>query len=142
MQVNNVHLRPFSPTYIESVIALLQLVSRFEPEPSEALEYAKRFECMDNCYSFVAIHEGRVIGFGSIFMLNRVRGGCSAVIEDLVVAQDMQGHGVGRALLEKLLEQARGKGCFKVSLEAADSALSFYEACGFSRAGQSMKINL
>ena len=97
---------------------------------------------MVNFYLLVALHEGIVIGFGSIFMLNRVRGGCSAVIEDRVVAQDMQGHGVGRALLEKLLEQARGKGCFKVSLEAADKALPFYEACGFSRAGQAMKINL
>jgi glucosamine-phosphate N-acetyltransferase len=77
-----------------------------------------------------------------MFVLKRVRGGCSGLIEDVVVAADVRGQGVGRQIVDALVSVARERGCFKVSLEAAGAAQSFYKASGFTVAGQAMKILL
>ena len=83
-----------------------------------------------------------MLGFGSVFFLKRVRGGRSAIIEDVVVDANVRGHGIGRLLIGRLVDVARLRGCFKVSLEAAVLAESFYESAVFRSAGKVMKISL
>lgn len=132
-------VRPFAPDDIEPVVDLLQDVSAYRPSPGAIGELALRFAELDNCYACVAVHGDRVIAFGSMFVLQRVRGGRSGIIEDIVVAAGERGSGVGRHILEDLVREARARGCFKVSLEAADKAQPFYRAAGFDAAGQAMK---
>lgn len=135
-------IRRFSPSDIYDVIELLQDVSDFRPDPSVIPEIAEDFHCQTNCHAYVATSDQRLVGFGSIFILNRVRGGRSAVIEDMVVSADVRGHGIGRKIIDALLHEARSVGCFKVSLETSSAAKSFYTAIGFASAGQTMSILL
>ena len=56
-------------------------------------------------------------------------------LEDLYVAEDARGSGVGGALVELTLERARERDCMRVELdtnENNDAALRLYERHGFS----------
>jgi GNAT superfamily N-acetyltransferase len=57
------------------------------------------------------------------------------LLEDLFVREDARGQGVGRALVEAVVELARERGCRRVELdvnEANAPALAVYESLGFS----------
>lgn len=137
-----VTVRAFVPGDIDVVIDLLQDVSAYRPPADTVLLLAKAFAVQPCCYACVAVQDGRPIGFGSVFFLNRLRGGVSAIIEDVVVAESFRGYGIGRIILNALLEAARLRGGFKVTLEASPSAEKFYCAAGFIEAGRIMKFLL
>ncbi len=55
-------------------------------------------------------------------------------LEDLFVAEEARGTGLGRALAEAALQRARERGCARVELdvnEANPAALALYESLGF-----------
>ncbi len=135
-------IRAFAPEDVDAVIDLLQDVSAFRPSADEVPGLALAFSSLSNCYACVATRGDRLLGFGSVFLLTRLRGGRSAIIEDVVVASDMRGHNVGRQIIDALLDFAKLQGCFKVSLEAAEPAEQFYRRVGFEPAGKVMKISL
>lgn len=59
-------------------------------------------------------------------------------VQGLVIDQRFAGHGVGRALLERSLEEARARGVslLRVDCYAGDDGrlVGYYESCGFTRA--------
>jgi YbgC/YbaW family acyl-CoA thioester hydrolase len=54
----------------------------------------------------------------------------------MAVLAAMRGHGIGRKLLDTLLDAARAQGVSQVGLSAQTSALEFYLRAGFSRHGE------
>jgi GNAT superfamily N-acetyltransferase len=132
----------FSQKDIYEVIELLQDVSSYRPNVDIIPSLANIFDNQENSYSCVVIKNGKLIGFGSIFFVRRLRGGLTAIIEDVVVAASDRRKGVGQAIIYSLLDVARERNCFKVSLEANQSAEPFYLAAGFVKAGRVMKFML
>jgi ribosomal protein S18 acetylase RimI-like enzyme len=60
-------------------------------------------------------------------------------VQTIAVAPRSQGRGLGRALLDALLAEARRRGCTQVFLEVLDTneaAISLYEKSGFERQGR------
>jgi GNAT superfamily N-acetyltransferase len=63
------------------------------------------------------------------------RAGGDCLLEDLFVAAEARGAGLGRALMESILARARARGCRRVELdvnERNETALGLYGAFGFS----------
>lgn len=94
---------------------------------------------------WVAESEGRVVGtFSLLRMVNLAHlGAPSAVVEDVVVDESCRGMGVGRAMMGRAMEIARGKGCYKLTLSSnarRTDAHRFYENLGFRRHGISFFI--
>jgi len=57
-----------------------------------------------------------------------------ALLEDLFVAEAARGSGVGRAIIERVVELARERGCRRVELDVNDNndaALALYRSLGF-----------
>ncbi|MGH2614253.1 MAG: GNAT family N-acetyltransferase, partial [Thermomicrobiales bacterium] len=57
-----------------------------------------------------------------------------AYVDILVVAQEAEGRGVGRALMDHVEQWARAKNCREVVLDVFagnDGAIAFYERCGY-----------
>ena len=55
-------------------------------------------------------------------------------LEDIYVAPEARGSGVGRALVEAAFERARERGCLRIELdvnEANPAAVALYESLGF-----------
>ena len=120
---------------------MLQDVSKFIPENANLDQLAADFiKKNKTSYACVAVCNERVIGFGSVFILNRIRGGCSAVIEDVVVDERFRRKGVGQLIINMLLDYAREQNCFKVTLVAAEHNLLFYKSLGFKNDFPSMKL--
>lgn len=58
-----------------------------------------------------------------------------AYLEELYVAPEQRGRGIGRALLEETIEAARAAGAARIELgtsETDTAAIALYESCGFT----------
>lgn len=89
---------------------------------------------------FVADSDGRVVGLAHLQVtpaLERERP--AAKIGALIVDEAHRGHGVGRALVQAVVDEARLRGCGLVYLTTADrrdDAHAFYELVGFEQTGR------
>jgi len=135
-------IRDFCIDDMESSVKILQRVSLHLPDNSRMQDIAKQFLKNDRCYACVATYNGLIIGVGSIFLIERIRGGSAAVIEDIAVHEKWSKKGVGRLIVEKLLDYARSNKCFKVNLVTNDGNVIFYEKIGFKKDMISMKLML
>ena len=62
-------------------------------------------------------------------------GGTGAYLQELYVAPPLRGQGIGRALLEATMEEARARGADHIDLNTAESdsaARGLYESSGFT----------
>jgi len=73
----------------------------------------------------VALRDGRIIGFAT------TAGDDQLELEALFVDPPSMRTGVGRALIEDLVENAKARGITRVNVTANHHALAFYEALGF-----------
>ena len=94
---------------------------------------------------FVATEGSVVLGsYALLVMHNLAHGGTpSAVVEDVVVASDHQGRGIGRQLMSHAKDQARAAACYKLALSSNRqrcAAHAFYESLGFDQHGLSFVI--
>jgi len=90
-------------------------------------------------------HEGAVVGSYALLIMHNLahRGTPSAIAEDVVVAPDRQGQGIGRRMMAHAMEQARQAGCYKLALSSnrkRQAAHAFYESLGFAQHGLSFVI--
>jgi glucosamine-phosphate N-acetyltransferase len=92
---------------------------------------------------FVMIDGNRVIGTGTLIidqkLLNSKR---AARIEEVVIAEDRRGEGLGKELIGFLVEQAQLRLCYKVILNCSDENVGFYEKCGLYHNSNCMRIDL
>lgn len=83
----------------------------------------------------VADLDGTLVGTADCIMLpNLTRGGRAILgIENVVVTQAHRRTGVGRRLMDAVVQLAESTGCYKVQLLAAEEeeVHTFYRACGF-----------
>ena len=116
--------------FLESLDAL-RTASDLAPE--RALEVFRRLERNPDCVVAVAEVDGRVVGAATLLVEHKFinQAGRAGHIEDVAVAVEQQGRGIGRALIRYLLERAREAGCYKTILDCADDVVPFYEGLGF-----------
>ncbi|MFN4079561.1 MAG: GNAT family N-acetyltransferase [Saprospiraceae bacterium] len=119
-----------------AVFRLVQALADYEKAPHEVLtspdEYladyeAGRFECL------VAEHAAEVIGMALFFNAYSTWKGKMLYLDDLVVAQEYRGKGVGQALYDAFITLASERGCRLAKwqvLEWNTPAVRFYERNG------------
>jgi GNAT superfamily N-acetyltransferase len=88
----------------------------------------------------VAEAEERVVGLASLHeSISIERDRTAAKVSSIVVDQASRGHGVGRALMEELEQEARLRGCALIFLTTAErraDAHAFYQALGYEHTGR------
>lgn len=87
----------------------------------------------------VAREAGQVVGMVNLlFTVSTALGARVALLEDMVVAPQSRGAGVGSQLLAHAIEHARAQGCKRITLltdRANASAQRFYARQGFELSG-------
>lgn len=78
-------------------------------------------------YSVSAYLDNTLVGFGRIIS----DGNLHAFIVDLIVLPEYQGKGIGKAILKKLVGEARKKGINDIQLFCAKGKRDFYIRNGF-----------
>ena len=113
-------------------IAIAQILSLYSAnEWSSAEKPQCLHQALLNSHSLVSAWDGdRLVGIG-----NAISDGCLVVYyPHLLVHPEYTGQGIGRQILEML--KRRYEGFHMHMLVAEAEAVSFYERCGFTRAGQ------
>jgi GNAT superfamily N-acetyltransferase len=95
----------------------------------------------------VAEIDGQIAGTMQLTLLPGLsrHGMLRAQIEAVRVAAGQRGQGLGRAMIEWAIEQARGHGCGLVQLTSdkrRPDAIRFYEAMGFTASHEGLKLPL
>jgi GNAT superfamily N-acetyltransferase len=93
----------------------------------------------------VAERQGVVVGVCQLMVLRHLQhhGGRCAEIESVHVHPGHRGQGIGHALMEEAVDQARALGCYRVQLAsnaARPDAHRFYQSLGFEASHQGFKL--
>lgn len=112
-----------------------------------AKEIYKKIGLYPNYKIFVASIDEKVIGTFALLIMDNLahNGSPSGIIEDVVVAVNMQNKGIGKAMMQFAMEKCREQGCYKAILSSNQNRLrahQFYESLGFVRHGYSFSITL
>lgn len=81
-------------------------------------------------FGFVAINNETIIGFASIHVIEKLNRR-SCLIEDVVVDKNERGKGIGKLLIEHLINFSKSKSCDKIILNSKESNIPFYNKLGF-----------
>lgn len=82
----------------------------------------------------------KIIGAGTIFRLDKLHNHPVAQIEDVIITEEYRKYGLGKQLVEKLVEIGiYDFKCYKVILNCLDKNVGFYEKCNFYISGQQMR---
>ena len=131
--VGGVTIRPWEGRDREHVQALLKLLSQDALVRSE------------DAPTFVAERDGRVVGMVTLCVFMTLTGP-KAYLDHLVVARDWRRRGIGRALMEYAIEQARAAGASRIDLTAntaKQAGRTLYRSLGFQeRETASFRLNL
>ena len=134
-----VKIEPSQRHHLEQVILLLQNLSNYLPPVSCHEEIWAIFQNQTNVHSVVAIEGDFVVGYGSILIEAKIRGGKMGHIEDIVSHPNKRNTGIGKMIVSALYDIARSKSCYKVSLQCQQHNISFYEKCDFKLSGTTMQ---
>jgi glucosamine-phosphate N-acetyltransferase len=84
----------------------------------------------------------KIIGAGTIFKLEKLHNKSVAQIEDVIITENYRKYGLGKLLVEKLLDVGLNEfNCYKVILNCLDKNIGFYEKCDFFISGVQMRNN-
>ena len=86
----------------------------------------------DEVDGIVALEKGNVLGYASIHYIKKITRK-SGVIEDVVVKEDQRGKGIGKLLVNNLIEKAKKNNCDKIILSSSEKNLKFYQKLGFQK---------
>ena len=135
--------RPDDMAAITAIYAdeVLHGAATFELDPPDAAEMASRLDAVRKLDLpwLTAEREGRVVGYAYLAPF-RLRPAYRYCVElSVYLAPDARGQGIGRALMEALIERARAMGLRHLIGVIGDSAnagsIALHKATGFREAG-------
>ena len=86
----------------------------------------------DEVDGIVALEKGNVLGYASIHYIKKITRK-SGIIEDVVVKENKRGKGIGKLLVNNLIEKAKKNNCDKIILSSSEKNLKFYQKLGFQK---------
>ena len=135
----NVSLVEVKKNHMTAVHEILQSISDYRPDEKDYDQIWDGFQSQTNYFGLVALDQKvEVVGYGSIFIERKIRGGKMGHIEDIAVHPDFRKKGIGKLLINALYQIAQEEKCYKVSLVCKEHNLSFYQKCDFMIDGISL----
>ena len=131
-------VRPADPADLEELVLLLgqlfALETDFDYNPAKQRRGLQLLMANPGALVLVAERQGRVVGMctGQL-LVSTAEGGCSVLVEDVVVLPAWQGQGIGSALLAALGDWAQDQGATRLQLladRANTPAFAFYRHLG------------
>jgi GNAT superfamily N-acetyltransferase len=131
----NIRIRPFLPgdqTNARQIIldGLGEHFGHINPNLNPDLVDIETFYLKQGNFFFIAEREGTMVGTGALV----TESGDTARIVRLSVIQNQRGLGIGRQLVEHIIEVAKQRDYYKIIVETNHDwypAIKLYESCGF-----------
>lgn len=133
-------LAPIEKRHMPEVLLLLQDISVFMPEEGQLDDIWSSYKSQNQIHSIVALNKSdEVLGFGTLLVETKIRGGKLGHIEDIVVHKSHRGSGLGKEIVFALAKSAEDRGCYKIVLNCSTANAGFYENAGLVVSGVSMQ---
>jgi len=84
--------------------------------------------------------DNKIIGAGSLFILNKIHCNPIGQIEDVVIDQNFRIQGFGKLIISNLVKEANIYNCYKIILNSHSENYKFYKSCGFEKSGFQLKL--
>ncbi|MCL4399642.1 GNAT family N-acetyltransferase [Candidatus Parvarchaeota archaeon] len=98
-----------------------------------------------NYYLKVCEIDGRITGTATLLIQDNITHGARPYghIENVVTDKDYRGLGIGNKIIESLVQDAKGRNCYKIILDCNETLIRFYEKAGFHNTGSvEMRLDL
>ena len=92
-----------------------------------------------NSITFVMSDNKAILGVASLHIIEKLTRKLG-LIEDVAVRKNNRGLGIGKKLVEKLIQTGKEKKCDKIVLSSSEKNSEFYEKMGFQKKELSMVI--
>jgi len=122
-----VKIRRICTNDVDQVINLL--VNSFSPRYNKTLFSNNLTD--SRCVTIVAELDGLIVGVASLYVIEKLTR-MMGLIEDVAVDSNQRGKGIGKKLIENLIEQSKETGCDKTILSSSEKNVPFYEKIGFN----------
>lgn len=129
-----VEIRSIEENDYKQVIFLFKEFALFEQLPEKmtnSVEQLKNEKEFFNC--FVAIIDSKVVGYATYFFAYYSWIGKSMYLDDLYVSKEYRKQGIGKKLLDSVIDLAKKKECKKMRWQVSNwnkNAQKFYEHIG------------
>ena len=139
MQIRQMVAPDLKRGFIKALCALSDVNLTFE----QAVPVFQR-RLNSGLHTYVAETDGEIVGTASVFIEPKFihSGGLVGHIEDVAVAPDRNGEGIGGALVKHLIQHCRDLGCYKILLQCTPELLRYYEREGFQQWVCNMRMDL
>lgn len=112
----------------------------------EAEKIYSAFQQYPSYRIYVAVEGEKIVGTFALLIMHNLAhlGKKSALVEDVGVLPEFQGHGVGKLMMQFAMEEAKAHRCYKLVLSSnakRERAHQFYDSLGFDRHGYSFRID-
>ena len=86
----------------------------------------------------------RVVGTATLLIEQKFirHGGFCGHIEDVAVHPEYQGQGIGKSLVQRLIDVAKKRGCYKMILDCSEELVPFYKKVGFHESDRHMRLDI
>ena len=146
----DIHVREATEADLPAILGLYRQLGEDDGRVLDLAAAQKIFARICACPEYrlhVALTGERVVGVYGLMIMDNLghMGTPSAIVEDVVVAEDQRGQGLGGLMMAHAATLARTRGCYKIMLSsnrARESAHRFYEGLGFVRHGHSFRLDL
>ena len=128
---NTIKFRPVEKKDLNDVFYLLQQLTEIDYSSRNKEECWNRFISNNSSNSIVGLYNDKIIAYGSVVIENKIRGEYAGHIEDIVVDKSVRGNNIGIKLIEKLIQIANQKNCYRITLFCDESLINFYEKNNF-----------
>lgn len=131
------------PQLVELLAELFTLESDFRPDPEKQLRGLRTIlHDPDIGRLFVLRVDGKVAGMANaLFTISTAEGWRVMTLEDVIVHREHRNRGLGRYLVEHVLDWAKGQHLTRVTLlsdRSNHNALAFYHKLGFEESHMSV----
>ena len=92
-----------------------------------------------NSITFVMSDNKAILGVASLHIIEKLTRKLG-LIEDVAVSKNNRGLGIGKKLVEKLIQTGKEKKCDKIVLSSSEKNSEFYKKMGFQKKELSMVI--
>ena len=145
-------VRPAEPGDLRSVVGVLARrpdAAHAPVSPRHQAMWDRMLATPDLTVYVAESDAGEIVGTTSLLVLPNLTYDCrsTAFFEPMVVAEAHRRRGVGRLLVDRVLDDARAAGCWKVQVishkrHAEDGAYAFYESLGFQGEATGFRLYL
>ncbi|MEL6534916.1 MAG: GNAT family N-acetyltransferase [Bacteroidota bacterium] len=128
-------LRPISPEDFPVLLSIFQEFATFQRTPEYMVNSLERMqEEKDLVNGFVAVSSsGEILGYASYFLAYTTWVGKSMYLDDLYVREAYRKLGLGKALIERVIQEAKTQQCHRLKWQVSrwnENAQEFYRQLG------------